>query len=265
MRRRRSSEAYDTLGLVSFEHDIRLQWAVMAQATKSLVLLDIDGTLIDSNDAHARAWVLAFRENGHEVDFDAVRRAIGKGGDKLIPDVSGVEAESSVGKAVDEARARIFKQRFLPHLKAFPGAREAVEHMKKEGFRIGVASSAKKDELDALLRIADVLDLVEGSSSGDDVDESKPDPDVVKAALKKNGARAEEAFLLGDTPYDVEAGRRAGVDVVGVRTGGWSSQELEGAVEVYESLPTLLATWERSPFHRDRAARPGDGQREQQR
>jgi phosphoglycolate phosphatase-like HAD superfamily hydrolase len=213
-----------------------------------LVLLDIDGTLIDSNDAHARAWEIALREHGREVSYEAIRRSIGKGGDKLLPDVSGIDAESALGKALSEARGRIFKERFLPTLAAFPCAREAVLRMKQGGLRVGVATSAAKDELRALLDVAGVTDLVEGASSSDDADNSKPDPDIVQAALRKNRTAAKDALLLGDTPYDVTAGRRAGVGVVAVRTGGWSKEELAGALVVYADLRELLANWERSPF-----------------
>lgn len=150
----------------------------------TLVLFDIDGTLVDSNDAHAEAWRLALAEHGTTIAVNQIRAAIGKGGDKLLPDVAGIDPESAAGKAIRESRGRFFKERFLPVLKAFPCAREVMLRMKQTGFNVGVASSANEDEVRALLSIARVDDLVEGASSADDVERSKPDPDVVYADLR---------------------------------------------------------------------------------
>jgi HAD superfamily hydrolase (TIGR01509 family) len=229
--------------------------------TIASVLFDIDGTLVDSNDAHAHAWVLAFQEHGRDVSFDAVRRAIGMGGDKLLPAVAAIDASSDLGKAVAKARARIFKERFLSTLQALPAARETLVRAADAGLTIGVATSAEPDEANALLEIAGVSDLVAAASDAKDVDRSKPDPDVVRAALEKIHARASEALLVGDTPYDVAAGRRAGLSVIAVRTGGWSVHDLAGARAIYADLRELLRAWNESPLrssvafvhHRDKA------------
>ena len=212
------------------------------------VLLDVDGTLVDSNDAHAAAWVKALEEIGHRADFAAVRRLIGKGGDKLLSEAAGIDADSATGRAVSDRRREIFQKEFLPSLRPFPKARDLLVRMKAEGLRLAVASSSKKDELGALLRVCGADGLVDGSTSSDDADRSKPDPDIVQAALEQIRLPAGQVLLLGDTPYDVEAGRRAGVSVVALRCGGWGDADLAAAVAVYDNPAALLAQFEASLF-----------------
>jgi HAD superfamily hydrolase (TIGR01509 family) len=212
------------------------------------VLLDVDGTLVDSNDAHAHAWVKALAEAGVGADFATVRRLIGKGGDKLLPEVLGISADSPRGKAISERRGEIFQTEYLPSLRPFPGAKELLGRMKKEGLRLAVASSAKKKELGGLLHVCGADELVKARTSSDDVDESKPDPDIVHTALHRIDLSPEQVLLLGDTPYDVEAGGRAEVKVVAVRYGGWGDADLAGAIAVYDGPADLLARFDESPF-----------------
>jgi HAD superfamily hydrolase (TIGR01509 family) len=212
------------------------------------VIFDVDGTLVDSNDAHARAWVQAFAEHGITVAYERVRRAIGMGGDKLMPRVSGVEEASTEGKAISERRAEIFKKEFLPRLRAFPRTRELVARLKDDGYTLAIASSAKEDELHPLLEIAGVADLISARTSSDDADKSKPDPDIVAAALKRTGCGPDAAIMVGDTPYDVEAARRAGVRVVAFECGGWSREDFAGAAAIYRDATDLLRRYEQSVF-----------------
>jgi HAD superfamily hydrolase (TIGR01509 family) len=205
------------------------------------VLFDVDGTLVNSNDAHARAWVDAFAEQGIPMDFAHVRRCNGMGGDKLMPAVSGLTEDSPRGARISFRRREIFKEKYLPHLEAFPGSRELVAALKARGITAVAASSAKKDELKALLEIAGAAALLDGATSSDDADESKPDPDIVQAALTEAKARPGEALMVGDTPYDVEAAQRAGVAAIAFRTGGWSDVDLDGAVAIYDGPADLLA------------------------
>jgi HAD superfamily hydrolase (TIGR01509 family) len=214
------------------------------------ILLDVDGTLVDSNDAHARAWVRALEEHGIAVPYETVRRLIGKGGDKLLREAAGIDADSRKGKAISKRRGEVFQKDFLPSLRPFPQVRELLECMKQQGLRLAVASSAEDDELTGLLRLCGADDLVEARTSSDDADNSKPDPDIVQAALQRLGLPADEVLLLGDTPYDVEAGTRAGVKVVGLRSGGW--HDLDGTVAVYDSPADLLDRFEGSPFSASR-------------
>jgi HAD superfamily hydrolase (TIGR01509 family) len=212
------------------------------------VILDLDGTLVDSNDAHARAWVEAFDGHGIPVAFERVRRAIGMGGDKLMPAVAAITEDSPDGKRVSARRAEIFKERYLPALRAFPAVRELLERFASDGFTLAVASSARQDELTPLLETAGVHDLVRTTTSSDDAEHSKPDPDIVKAALKRTGCPASSAIMLGDTPYDVEAALRAGIRIVGLECGGWDRADLAGAAEVYADPADLLARYETSIF-----------------
>lgn len=213
------------------------------------VILDVDGTLILSNDAHAQAFVDAGRELGHPgVEFGEVRRLIGMGGDKLIPRVFGFEKETEQGRRLSERKGEIFRERYLPELEPAAGARELLEKMCAEGLRLVVATSANRDDLQGLLERAGVAELIHESTSASDVEESKPDPDVVKAALEKSGEPIEAVVMLGDTPYDMEASLRAGVRPIGVRCGGWGDEDLRGAVAIYDDPADLLARWAESPL-----------------
>ena len=205
------------------------------------VLFDVDGTLVDSNDAHAAAWVSAFREHGVTVDAALVRRCIGMGGDKLMPAVSGIEEESERGSAIAARRGEIFKTKFLPALKPFKDAHRLVAALKERGFTAVAASSAQKDELSALLQLAGAEWLMDSATSSDDADESKPAPDIIEAALEKAKATPADAIMIGDTPYDIEAATRAGVKTIAFRSGGWSDADLKGAIAIYDGPWDLLA------------------------
>lgn len=218
------------------------------------MLFDVDGTLLDSNDAHARAWEDAFREAGYAARFADVRPLIGMGGDKLLPKVIGVDAESARGKALGKRRQEIFRERYLPRLRPFPGARALLERMRAAGLTLVVATSAKEDELAGLLDAAGVADLFAETTSSSDADNSKPDPDIIQAALARAGHVAPAAALMvGDTPYDVEAASRAGVGTVAVRSGGWDDAALRGAVAIYDDVGRIFECYDQSPFGGPRA------------
>ena len=216
--------------------------------TPGTVILDVDGTLVDSNGAHARAWVDAFAEAGITVPFDRVRRAIGMGGDKLMPAVSGIDEDTERGQAISVRRGAIFKERYLSDLRAFPATRELVSRLRGDGFRIAVASSAKEDELGPLLERASVADLIGPRTSSDDAEGSKPEPDIVHAAMRRSEADPQRTLMLGDTPYDVEAARAAGIAIIGVECGGWPADALAGAIAIYRDPADLLARYDQSPF-----------------
>ena len=208
-----------------------------------VVLLDVDGTLIDSNDAHAQAWVLAGERSGKAILFEDARPLIGMGGDKVLPKLTGIDAESERGKQILELRGEIFRSELLAKCKPFPRSRELLERMKQSGHQLVVATSASEQDMDAILERANVADLIDERTSSDDAENSKPDPDIVLAALKKAKADAESAVMIGDTPYDVAAARAAKVRIVGLRCGGWSDAQLRGAVRVYEDPEELLAVY----------------------
>lgn len=214
------------------------------------MILDVDGTLVDSNDAHASAWVDALVSSGRHVEFSRVRPLIGMGSDKLLPKAAGIDAESPGGQAVAARRREIFGRRYLPYLRPTRGAQALLETLRDERLTLVVASSAEAAELDALLRIAGASKLIETTASSADAERSKPDPDVVRAALARTGCDADQVVMIGDTPYDVEAAQRAGIDIIALRSGGWSEAALKGAIAIYRDPKDLLDHFERSPFKR---------------
>ena len=181
------------------------------------VVLDVDGTLVDTNDAHARAWVEAMAEFGYKVAYEKVRPLIGMGGDKVLPETIHLHKDSETGSQISKRREDIFKQRYLPHVRPFPGAKELLQEMRSHGLKLAVASSAKPDELKALLRLVGAEDLIEEKTSSQDVQRSKPDPDVMRVTLKRTGLAANEVLMLGDTAYDIEAARKVHVQTIAFR------------------------------------------------
>jgi HAD superfamily hydrolase (TIGR01509 family) len=208
------------------------------------ILLDIDGTLLDSNDAHARAFEKAFAEHGLEIPFDHVRPLVGMGSDKLIPSLSGFEHESEQGQKISERKNGIFEERYLPQLQPTRGARALLERFLADGLTLVVATSAGGDEMKGLLKQAGIEDLIHDATSSAEVENSKPDPDVIGAAIKKSKLDPEELLMLGDTPYDIEAAAKAKVNTIALRCGGWWDDEaLSGAIAIFDDPQDLLAHW----------------------
>ncbi len=220
------------------------------------VIFDIDGTLLDSNDAHAESWVDTFAETGYDVPYDVVRPLIGMGADKLLPKTTGIRHNSDEGKKLTERRTEIFRERYLPHLRPLPGSRALVLRVRADGLEAIVATSAKDEELKGLLKAAGVDDLMEEKATASDAKRSKPDPDIVCAAIEKSGLRPKNLVMIGDTPYDVEAATRAGVRVVAFRSGGWDDENLKGAAEIYDGPADLLAHYDTSLLGRTRTSLP---------
>jgi HAD superfamily hydrolase (TIGR01509 family) len=204
------------------------------------VLLDVDGTLVDSNDAHAHAWVVAFAEAGVSVDFDRVRRCIGMGADKLMPTAAGLQEDEPKGKAISKRRGEILLSEWLPRLRPQRDADRLLLALKQRGLTLVAASSAKRDELRPLLKVADAEWLLDGFTSSDDAEESKPDPDIIHAALRRARVESASAVMIGDTPYDIAAAEAAGVATIAFRCGGWSDVDLKGAIAIYDGPWDLL-------------------------
>ena len=224
------------------------------------VLLDVDGTLLDSNDAHAQAWSDTFREVGLEIGSETVRPLVGMGSDKLLPQLTGIDAESEEGKRLIARRKEVFLKEYLPAVLPFPRTRALLERMRADGLKLVVASSASEEELTGLLGALGVEWLLKEATSSSDADRSKPDPDIIRAAVDKAGVGPERCVMVGDTPYDVEAAKRANVRVIGLRCGGWGDEELRGAVELYDDPEALLAGYEGSLIGRGvRDAGAGEG------
>jgi HAD superfamily hydrolase (TIGR01509 family) len=210
------------------------------------VIFDVDGTLVDSNDQHARAWVESLAEYGYKLPFERVRPLIGMGGDKVLPILTGLSPDEPKARKIAERRDAIFADRYLPQVRPLPGARDLLLRLKADGFRLAVASSSEKKLLQRLLNIVGAPGVFEKTASGDDAEDSKPDPDIVHSALKGLGEPAEAVAMVGDTPYDVEAALRAKVKPIALRSGGWKDDDLKGAIEIYDGPLDLLKHLEES-------------------
>ena len=188
------------------------------------VILDMDGTLIDSNAAHVHAWVEALREFGHEVEEKDIWPYIGMGGDNLLPAAMKISKESEEGEKISERRGEIFKASYAPHLKPFPEVRPLLERMKQDDLKLIVATSSPEDEVAKSIDIVGIKDLLEDATSASDAGKSKPDPDVVQAAGK------------------------VGIRVIAFRCGGFKDEDLKGALAIYDDAADLLAGYDESPL-----------------
>jgi phosphoglycolate phosphatase-like HAD superfamily hydrolase len=216
------------------------------------ILFDIDGTLVDSNDMHVIAWQEAFAGIGATFDRQAVHDQIGKGADMLVPTLlPGLDEAAQV--KLGEAHGRIFKAKFLSGVRPFKQAHDLLAHAHGLGQQVVLASSASEAELDHYLDLLDARALVAATTSSDDVQRTKPAPDIFATALKKiSGIDAKEALVVGDTPYDIEAGRKCGIAAVALRSGKFRDEVLRaaGAVAIYDDAAALLAGYAASPLAR---------------
>ncbi|MEH1951826.1 MAG: HAD family hydrolase [Nostoc sp.] len=211
------------------------------------VILDIDGTLVLSNDAHANTWVEAFAAYDLEVPFETVRPLMGMGGDQLIPKVvPELNGEEGTGKAIAQLRKNLLLDKYIPQITAANGSRNLILKMQKSGLHLVVASSASSEELEIILKIAQVDDLLTEVTTSDDAEASKPAPDIVEAALKKGQMTSEKVVMLGDSPYDIESAGKAGVAVIALRCGGFSDEQLSGAIAIYNDPEDLLQHYDSS-------------------
>jgi HAD superfamily hydrolase (TIGR01509 family) len=174
------------------------------------------------------------------------------GGDKLLPDTIGVSQDSAEGKKLGKRRSEIFRERYLPQLRPLKGARELVLRVRDDGLKALVATSAKDKQLEALLKAANVADLMEERATASDAKRSKPDPDIVHAAVQESGIPPTQLVMIGDTPYDVEASTKAGVTIIAFRSGGWNDDDLEGAAEIYDGPADLVEHYDSSLIGRER-------------
>jgi HAD superfamily hydrolase (TIGR01509 family) len=209
----------------------------------AIAVLDIDGTLVDTNYQHALAWFRAFRAQGLVLELWRIHRHIGMGGDQMVAALTDKRTERELGDRIREAE----KQRYfelIDEVEPMDGSRELIEDLKRRGHSVVLASSAKQDEVDHYLDQLDARELADAWTTSADVEATKPEPDLVRAALERVGGSASEAVMVGDTPWDVKAAAKAGVSTVTVRTGGFGTDELReaGASAIFESVREL---WER--------------------
>lgn len=248
-------DAFDRSGLATAafarQHGIRwglLTYGGVARRGVSFGMIeafifDIDGTLIDSNDFHAKSWQRAFAEHGKEISFEQIRPHLGKGGDQLLPEFLSKEEIEKLGKAITASKDEIFKRDYLPRVQPFPQVRELFEKIRAAGRRIALASSSKEEEVKKFKAIAQIDDLVEKTTSADDAKESKPEPDIFHSAMKLLGNPSHDKVLvIGDTPYDAMAAVKARLPIIGVLCGGFSDHVLKatGCRALYRDPADLL-------------------------
>jgi HAD superfamily hydrolase (TIGR01509 family) len=202
-------------------------------------ILDIDGTLVDTNYQHAIAWYHAFRQSGIILPIWRIHRAIGMGGDQFVPHLIGEDKADELGEDIKAAEKPLYLS-MIEQVEPFEGARDFITGLKDAGNTVILASSAKANELDHYLDLLDVREVVDDWTSSADVEATKPEPDLVNAALEKAETK-EDAVMVGDTPWDVEAAKKAGIDTIAVMTGGFGADELKeaGALAVYDSIVDL--------------------------
>jgi HAD superfamily hydrolase (TIGR01509 family) len=214
-----------------------------------LAILDIDGTLVDTNYHHTIAWYRAFRQHGIVLAIWRIHRHIGMGGDQMVESLTDEQTERERGDAIRAAESTLYAE-LMPEVETMDGSRELIEELKRRGHTVVFASSAKADEVDHYLDLLDARELADGWTTSADVEETKPEPDLVKAALDRGGMPADEAVMVGDTPWDVKAAREAGVKTIAVLTGGFAEEELRdaGAAGVFESVRELCSQLDRTPL-----------------
>jgi phosphoglycolate phosphatase-like HAD superfamily hydrolase len=210
-------------------------------------ILDIDGTLVDTNYQHAIAWYRAFRAHGFTVQLWKIHRHIGMGGDQLVASLVGEEADEAHGDSIRDAEKSGYMS-LIDEVAPLEGARELIVALKELGHTVILASSAKADEADHYVDLLVVRDLVDGWTTSADVEQTKPEPDLVLAALEKAGGG--DAVMVGDSTFDCEAAKRAEIKSIGVLTGGFSDKELleAGASKVYESIVQLRGDLDSTPL-----------------
>jgi len=203
------------------------------------IIFDIDGTLVDSNDIHARCWIEAFEHFGKHFEWNVVRQQMGKGGDLLVPDLLNSREMRKFGEELTEFRTRLFKDKYLKDVKPFPRVRELFEVLHARGFKLALGSSGNEDEVKYHTALLGVGDLLAGSTSKHDADLSKPSPEIFQAALEKLGTAAGNTLTVGDTPYDILASHRASLAIAAVLSGGFERELLTKAEFLFDDVGEL--------------------------
>ena len=214
-------------------------------------LFDVDGTLVDTVDLHAQAWVETFGHFGVATTFDEIRRQIGKGGDQLLPGLVPADLLEERQDEIEAFRAGVFKRDYLPRAKPFPRVPDLLRRLKETGLKVALASSGKDDEVAHHKKLLGIESLVDAETTSDDAERSKPFPDIFAAAFRKlDLSDPAEAMVIGDTPYDAEAARAGGFHTIGVLCGGFPEGALReaGCVAVYRDPAHLLEEFDASPF-----------------
>jgi HAD superfamily hydrolase (TIGR01549 family) len=209
------------------------------------VLLDIDGTLIDSNDKHTDCWLQAFAHFGKQVEWKEVRMQIGKGGDLLVPDTLNAREMREIGEQLKKYRGELWKREYMETVQPFHGVVDAIRALHERGLKVAFASSSNADEVEYYVELLGVGDLLEGTTSKGDAEVSKPSPEIFEAALERVKSDPAQALVVGDTPYDILAAHRIPVPVAAVLCGGFPRETLTKAEFLFEDLTAMVKELDR--------------------
>jgi HAD superfamily hydrolase (TIGR01549 family) len=212
------------------------------------VIFDIDGTLIDSNAAHAESFVRAFKKFGKDVPFEELKCLIGMGADDILEKYLEKDEIEEFGEDLKEYRKKVFLEEYLPEIKVFPKVRELFERLKSDEKQTALASSAGEDELKEYKKLLNLGGLIEKETNADDAEEAKPEPDIFLAAFDKlKNVEKKNVLVIGDTPYDAEAATKANLKIIGVESGGWTRAKLieTGCAEVYRDVAEIFENYEK--------------------
>jgi HAD superfamily hydrolase (TIGR01509 family) len=215
-------------------------------------IFDIDGTLVDSNELHVDSWDRAFRHFGKQFHREKLRAQIGKGSDQYLPEFLTPDEIKRFGKELDDYRSDVFRKEYLPKVRAFPKVRELFQQIRNDKKRIVLASSGKKADTKYYIDLLEIDDLIDGYVSADDAENSKPEPDIFAASLKKLGdISPADAVTVGDTRFDIQAARKAGLKTIAFLCGGTSESVLRnvGAVAIYRDPADFLARYDELITH----------------
>ena len=209
------------------------------------VLLDIDGTLVDSNDKHTDCWVEAFAHFDKQVAWDVIRGQIGKGGDLLVPDTLNAREMQQFGEQVKQYRGELWKEQYMRHVQPFPGAVAAIRELHERGIKVALASSSNPDEVEYYVELLGVGELLAGTTSKEDAEFSKPSPEIFQAALERVKSDPARSLAVGDTPYDILAAHRTPVPIAAVLCGGFPRESLTKAEFLFDDLPAMVKELDR--------------------
>ncbi len=216
------------------------------------VIFDVDGTLVDSVDYHSKSWEQAFHHYGYDLEFDAIKQEIGKGGDLILQDLLSEDAYREDGKAINQYRQQYFQDNFVEQVEAFSGVRALFEQIHQNNMAIVLATSAEKELANHYQNLLNVTDLTDGIVCSADVDQAKPNPDIFKAALEKfnENFAPHEVIVVGDSPYDAEAASKISLRTVGLLSGDFAEDRLKaaGCIAVYKDIADLLENYTDSPL-----------------
>ena len=202
-------------------------------------LFDVDGTLVDSSDAHGYAWEKAFKKFGFDVSFKQIKEDIGMGGKEIVNKHLSRKDAKAFGNKISEFEVELFKREFLKGIKPFPYAEKLIKHLSKRGVKIILASSTPTEFVENYINLLKIREVIVGYVTGNDVMRAKPAPDIFEKGVSKCSVPKKGTVVIGDSPYDIEAARRACLPAIAVLSGGFKREEVEGAIHIFSTMKEL--------------------------